>query len=313
MKKVIYNGYGNADVLTLADVALPAISAQQILVQVKATAINPLDWKIFEGQMKIMTGSKFPRGIGFEFSGIVSAVGSQVSEYKTGDEVFGMLDAFKGEALAEFIVVESKQLHRKPKALSFEQAAALPVGGLSALQILDDLAGVKSGTEVLILGATGGVGAFATQLAKHRGAIVTAVVGTRGVPLVEKWGVDCVVDYKKQRVAELSKRFDVVIDLSDTLPFASASSIMKSQSVYVNALPNPKDIVVGFFNNVISGRKRKILMMKPSPARLTALCTDASDWLQIVVGNTFTIDSFKQAYTQTKTGGTLGKAVITVS
>jgi NADPH:quinone reductase-like Zn-dependent oxidoreductase len=179
MKKVIYNQYGNADVLQLIETPVPAIPENGILVKIKAVSINPLDWKIFKGEEKMMSGSKFPKGIGIDFSGIIEKTGSNISSFKKGDEVFGLLDAFKGDALAEYIVVREKDIAIKPKNISFEQAAASPVVGLSALQILNKLSSIKSGTRLLINGATGGIGMFLTQLAKKRGAIVTAVTSSK--------------------------------------------------------------------------------------------------------------------------------------
>lgn len=312
MRKVIYNRYGGTEVLEMVEQPGPTPLGNQVLVDVRAVALNPLDWKIFEGKMAFMTGSKFPRGVGIEFAGVVASIASGAGPFKPGDEVFGMLEPFKGGALAEQVLVTDRQILRKPSALSFEQAAALPIGGLSALQILDDLAPIREGTEVLINGATGGVGCFVAQIAKRRGAIVTAVVSPRGVPLATKWRCDHVIDRSKQDVLHLNRRFDVVIDLSDKLSFAAAKPLLKQASVYVNAYPNPKDILLGLIHNAVSKRKRRILMMKPNAARLELLGRDARAWLEVVVGTTYSIAEFKRAYMETQARGTLGKAVIVV-
>ncbi|WP_233207987.1 NAD(P)-dependent alcohol dehydrogenase [Siphonobacter sp. BAB-5405] len=167
MKKVIYNQFGDERVLELAEQAVPAIQNDQLLIRVKAVSINPLDWKVYGGEMKLMSGSRFPKSLGIDFSGMVEQAGSQVTRFKEGDAVMGLLDAFKGGALAEYVVVTEKDITRKPALVSFEQAAALPVTGLSALQIMDQLAAVRPKQEVLINGASGGIGVFAVQIAKN--------------------------------------------------------------------------------------------------------------------------------------------------
>jgi NADPH:quinone reductase-like Zn-dependent oxidoreductase len=125
MKKVIYNQYGSIDDLQMSEVEIPTIQADEFLIKVKAVAINPLDWKKLEGQLKIVTGKKFPKGIAFDFSGVVEKVGINTINFKIGDEVFGTLDAMKGEALAEYIVVKKETIYAKPENVSFETAAAI--------------------------------------------------------------------------------------------------------------------------------------------------------------------------------------------
>ncbi len=313
MRKVVYSRYGGTEVLEMVEQPSPTPLLGQVLIDVKAVALNPLDWKIYEGQMAFVTGSKFPRGIGIEFAGEVAKAGPAVGRFKPGDPVFGMLDPFKGDALGDQVIASEQQIHLKPPTLSFEQAAALPIGGLSALQILDDLAQVGKGTEVLINGATGGIGTMATQIAKRRGAIVTAVVGKRGVPLAMRWRCDHIVDRSSQDVLGLNRRFDVIIDLSDKLPFAASKPLLKSRSVYVNAYPNPKDILLGYIHNAVSQRKRRILMMKPNAERLELLGRLAGDWLEVVVGTTFPMSDFRRAYSETKANGSAGKTVFVVT
>jgi NADPH:quinone reductase-like Zn-dependent oxidoreductase len=312
MRKVVYSRYGGPEVLEVVEQPSPTPVQGQVLVDVKAVALNPLDWKLFEGQLAFLTGSKFPRAVGIEFAGTVAEVGPGVRRFRPGDAVFGLLEPFKGGALGSQVLAGEQQLQLKPAAVSFEQAAALPIGGLSALQILDDLAPVGPGTEVLINGATGGIGTLATQMAKQRGAAVTAVVGPRGVPLAKRWHCDHIVDRSSQDVLALKRRFDVIIDLSDKLPFAAAKPLMKPRSVYVNADPNPKDIVLGYLHNAVSSRKRRILMMKPHAGRLEQLGQLAGDGLEVVVGATYPMADFRRAYAETKARGSVGKSVFVV-
>jgi NADPH:quinone reductase-like Zn-dependent oxidoreductase len=188
MRKVLYNRFGDEQVLEVQEQPTPTIAKNQLLIQVKTASINPLDWKIYGGQMKLLSGSKFPKGVGIDFAGVVTQVGPNVTRYQSGDAVFGLLDIFKGGALADYVVVTEADIALKPATISFDQAAALPVAGLAALQIVDQLAAIGQGHEVLINGATGGVGLFAIQLAKKRGARVTAVAGPAGGNEPPNWG-----------------------------------------------------------------------------------------------------------------------------
>jgi NADPH:quinone reductase-like Zn-dependent oxidoreductase len=240
MKKIIYSKFGGAEELQIAEVPIPTVQATTILIKVKAVSINPLDWKIRNGEMKLMSGSKFPRGIGIDFSGIVEETGAAATKYNKGDEVFGILDVFKGGASSEYITVEEKDITIKPKNISFEQAAAMPVVGSAALQIFKTLVSLKKGTEILINGASGGIGMFATQIAKMSGAIVTTVVGDSGIPAGKDWGADFIVNYRNEDVLKGNKQYDVVIDLSGKMPFTKAKKIMKHSSAYIHTPPDQK-------------------------------------------------------------------------
>ena len=240
MKKVIFNQYGNFDDLQMAEVPVPNIKENELLVKVKAAAINPLDWKIIEGQMKIITGSKFPKGVAFDFAGVVEKTGSG-SAFKVGDAVFGAMSAMKGEALAEYLVIAEPSAYKKPEGISFETAAAMTSVGAAALHIFQK-SNVKSGDHVLINGASGGVGLLAVQMAKKQGMNVTAVASGEGLSFLEKWKPDVLIDYKSGQILGQKAAFDAVFELSGTLPFGKAKPLMKPQSAFVSTLPNPVDM-----------------------------------------------------------------------
>ncbi|MBK0379287.1 NAD(P)-dependent alcohol dehydrogenase [Mucilaginibacter segetis] len=313
MKKIIYHRFGDAEVLEMADVAMPAVSETTVLIKVKAVSINPLDWKIRNGEMKLMSGSKFPRGIGIDFSGIVEAVGSTIKAYKKGDEVFGLLDVFKGAALADYILADEQDIAAKPKGASFEQAAAAPVVGSAAIQLFDTLVNIQAGTEVLINGASGGIGMFAIQIAKKKGAAVTAVVSDNGLEAAEDWGSDVVINYRNEDVLQAGKLYDAVIDLSNQLPYSAAKKIMKASSVYVHTAPGPKEIISSFFISLFSAKKYKVLMLKPSPVYLKALKSYMEAGLSVVVSRVYSFDAFKTAYTEAPRAHIVGKSVIRVN
>lgn len=311
MKKVIYKQYG-ADVLQVIETPVPAITDNEILVKIKAVSINPLDWKIFKGEMKLMSGSKFPKGVGIDFSGIVEKRGNSISGFKKGDEVFGLLDAFKGEALAEYIVVREKDIAIKPKIISFEQAAAAPVVGLSALHIVDKLSTIKRGTSILINGATGGIGMFLIQLAKKKGATVTAITSSKGMAIAKKWGADEILDYKTQDIFAATKRYDVVVDLSGKLSFKSSKSLLNPQATFITTLPGLQTMAGSFINNLFSATKYKVLVLKSTPDSIQSLASLIDEGIDIVVEKQYPITAASAAYKEVAQGGLVGKAVIIV-
>jgi NADPH:quinone reductase-like Zn-dependent oxidoreductase len=262
--------------------------------------------------MKLMTGSKFPKGLGIDFSGTVEKAGNEVSTYKKGDAVFGLLEVFKGGALAEYIVVTEKDIAVKPANISFEQAAALPVAGSAALQIVEKLVEIKQGTEILINGATGGIGMFVVQLAKSKGAVVTSVTGTKSIFLAQNWGSDQVIDYTKVNVLQLHSTFDIVLDLSGKMSFNQAKVLMKAKAIYINTVPGPKQILGSFINNLFSDKKYKILLLKPSLHYLQSLSLLAARGISIVVDRVLPLHHIDEIYREVSKGGIVGKAVVTL-
>jgi NADPH:quinone reductase-like Zn-dependent oxidoreductase len=312
MKKVTYNAFGDESVLQITDQSIPTPEQGEVLVKVKAVSINPLDWKVYGGEMKLMSGSKFPKSLGIDFSGIVETPGVKVNRFKKGDEVMGIMDVFKGGALAEYLVVKEADLTIKPENINFAEAAALPVTGLSALQIVDQLAGVRKDQEVLINGASGGIGIFAVQIAKKRGARVTAVVGTQSVAAAAAWGADQVIDHNKQSIQQFSNSFDAVIDLSTKMTFEAAKKLMKDKAVFITTLPAPLTLIGSFFNNLFFGKKLKVLIVKPSVERFEKLRKLAEKDLQIVLAKTYAFDQVKAAYKESSRGKIVGKSVILI-
>ena len=215
MKAIIYQCYGGPDVLEYVDVPKPVPADNEVLVKVKAAGINPADYHFMRGSpylMRLMTGIGKPSGqkMGTDFSGVVEAVGRNVSKFKVGDDVFG---GRKG-ALAEYVTVrENGAIALKPENVSHEQAATLAIAAITALQAVRDKGEVKAGEKVLINGASGGVGTYAVQIAKYFGADVTGVNSTRNVEMVLSIGADNVIDYKKADYATQNTRYDVLIDM----------------------------------------------------------------------------------------------------
>src|SRR6266436_7041431 len=215
MKAVVYTNYGSPDVLEIRDVKEPVPNDDQVLVKVRAASLNPLDWHYMEGTPYIMramgTGLRKPKSprLGVDLAGQVEAVGKNVPEFKPGDEVFG---TGGGAAFAEYVCARKTKLVLKPANITFEQAAAVPIAALTALQGLRDKGHVQPGQKVLINGASGGVGTFAVQIAKSFGADVTGVCSTRSVEMVRSIGADQVIDYTQQDFTESGNRYDLIFD-----------------------------------------------------------------------------------------------------
>ena len=214
MKAIVYRCYGNTDVLKLEEIAKPVPADDRVLVKVHAASVNPLDWHYMQGKPYIMraaAGVGKPDSIlmGADFAGTVESVGKNVTRFKPGDEVFGDRDGAFGEYVS---AREKGAIAAKPSNMSMEQAAAVPIAGLTALQALRDKGKVQAGQKVLINGASGGVGTFAVQIAKTYGADVTGVCSTRNVEMVKSIGADHVIDYTKEDFTQGSARYDLIID-----------------------------------------------------------------------------------------------------
>ena len=213
MKAIVHRQYGDAEVLKLEQVAKPTPAADELLIKVHDAALNPLDWHYMHGTpylVRLQSGLGRPKftGIGVDFSGTVEAVGPDVKQFKVGDEIFGTANG----ALAEYVTSTEVGLARKPSNMTFEQAAAVPIAGITALQGLRDAGQLESGQKVLINGASGGVGTFAVQIAKSMGAEVTGVCSTHNLDLVRSLGADHVIDYTKEDFTKGTARYDLIFD-----------------------------------------------------------------------------------------------------
>ncbi|HJQ30707.1 MAG TPA: NAD(P)-dependent alcohol dehydrogenase [Pyrinomonadaceae bacterium] len=235
MKAIVYHEYGTPEVLRCEEVEKPAPGVGEVLIRVRAASINPLDWRMLSGRPylgRLAFGLRRPknRRPGVDVAGVVEAIGAGVKLFKPGDEVFG---ACRG-SLAEYACAPESKLAAKPAGVTFEQAAAAPVAGLTALQGLRDKGRVKAGQKVLINGAAGGVGTFAVQIAKLYGAEVTGVCSTGNVELVQALGAAHVVDYTREDFTKSSERYDLIFDCFGHGSPAALRRVMKPEGVCVN-------------------------------------------------------------------------------
>jgi NADPH:quinone reductase-like Zn-dependent oxidoreductase len=235
MKAIVYYNYGPPDVLQLEEIEKPVPNDNQVLVKIRAVSVNPYDWHFMEGIPYIVRllgfGPLKPKlsRLGVDFAGTVEAVGKNITLFKPGDEVFGG----KGGAWAEYVVISEKFLVTKPANITFEQAGSVQIAGLTALQGLRDKGKIQPGQKVLINGASGGVGTFAVQIAKHLGAHVTGVCSGRNVDMVRSLGADHVIDYTKEDFTKSGPRYDVILDNVGNRSLSESRRVLTPNGKYV--------------------------------------------------------------------------------
>jgi NADPH:quinone reductase-like Zn-dependent oxidoreductase len=241
MKAILHTQYGSPDVLQLVEVEKPAPKENEILVRIQAASVNALDWHLLTADIflvRFMGGGllkpKNPK-LGADMAGRVEAVGSQVNEFKVGDEVFGDIAPWGYGAFAEYVAVPEKALALKPANLSFEAAAAVPVAGFTALQGLRDQGKIQPGQKVLIQGAAGGVGTFAVQVAKYYGAEVTAVCSTRNMEQARALGAEHVIDYTQSDFTQNGQQYDLILAVNGYHPLSAYQRALTPAGRYVMA------------------------------------------------------------------------------
>lgn len=212
MKAVVINQYGSKDELIEQEVTLPELTENQVLVKEHATSINPIDWKLREGYLKQMFDWPFPIILGWDVAGVITEVGSGVTDWKVGDKVFARPETTRFGTYAEETIVDDHLLAKIPENISFEEAAAVPLAGLTALQALFDHGKLQKDEKVLIHAGAGGVGTYAIQLAKQAGAYVITTASEKNHELLKKLGADEVIDYHTTNFAEVLSDIDVVFD-----------------------------------------------------------------------------------------------------
>ena len=313
MKAVITKEYGSVDVLRVENVDKPVINENEILVEVRAASINPLDWRIRNGEMKMMTGKIPPKILGSDCSGIVSEVGKNVTSYKKGDEIFGMINALKVKegTHAEFVKVKENDICIKPNNCSFEEAASLPLVSLTAYKSLVNIAKIKKGSTVLINGCTGGVGSAAIQISKALSCKVTGVCSAKNIDFAKKLGADNVIDYKKENILEKTDVYDSIFDTVGNLAFSKAKGILKPGGIYVTTAPTLPAIIFTPIANIFRSKKSKIVMVSPDSNTLNVIKKMVEDEkLKGQIFKTFNIEQIKEAHEMSQNGGFCGKLVL---
>lgn len=331
MKAAYITRYGNINDVQIDEQPKPSLTENAVLVKVHAASINPLDLRVLEGEFKAILPVRFPFILGNDFAGTVVEVGSKVSQFKVGDEVYAKTDL--NGAFAEYTVVQQSSLALKPQNISMEQAAALPLVALTSWQALVEIAKIKAGQKVLIHAGSGGVGSIAIQLAKHLGATVATTTSEKNIPWVKALGADTIIDYKTMDFEQELKDYDVVLDTQGGKTLEKSLNVLKRGGRLIS-ISGPPDknfaeaIKANWFLKCVipllswsirhKAKKRDIsysfLFMQPNGQQLSEISKLVeSGKINPVVDKTYTFSEIKDAFHYVNTERAKGKVILKIS
>ena len=333
MLAYVLTRYGGAGAMEFRDVPEPRPGPGEVRIRVAAAGLNPVDYKMRQGKLRVISGHRLPIIAGCEVAGTVDAVGAGTSGFKTGDRVYARVDKATLGAFSELVFVQQGHVADMPVSLGFAEAAGLPLAVLKELQALRDELSVRKGTRLLISGGAGGVGTLAIQLAKHFGAEVTTTASPRGDELVRRLGADRVIDYTRERIGDEPRIYDAVLDLVGGQTLKQSFRILKpgGMAVSIAGVPEPltarKDLaapgwVAALFWAISlpvrlrarrAGARYRYLFMHPSADDLRFLATLVDEGaLQPVVDSEYPFGSIAEAFAALEQGHAKGKIVVTL-
>ena len=333
MKAFILDRYGSADHVRAGDMSDPELREDDVLVQIHAAGVNQLDSKIRNGEFKRILPYRLPLILGHDVAGVVVRVGSRVRRFKRGDEVYARPADRRIGTFAEFMAIKEDDVAIKPKTLTMEEAASIPLVGLTAWQVLIERANLKRGQKVLIHAGSGGVGTFAIQLAKHVGATVATTTSAANVDLVRRLGADVVIDYKKQDFADVLRDYDVVLNSLDKVTLENSLRVLKpgGQLISISGPPDAafarsigaswvvRTIIGALSYRITAKAKRRhahysFLFMRANGGQLTEITSLIDDGIvRPVVDRVFPFASTKEAMAYVEAGRAKGKVVVSLS
>lgn len=307
MKAVRFHEFGKAEVLRVEDVPKPVAGHGEVLVRVHAAGVNPVDWKVRAGQLKALNPT-LPQITGFDIAGVVESTGPEVERFELGDEVYAFLALERGGGYAEYALVPATELALKPKRLDFTRSAAVPLAALTAWQALFDNAGLSQGQTLLVHGAAGGVGHFAVQLAKAKGARVIATASERNHAFLKQLGADQVIDYTTQRFEELARDVDVVLDSIGGDTLERSYGVVKQGGFVVSIVARPDAAKLS-----ARGLRGAVIRVKPDAKQLAQIAAwiDAGR-LAPDVSAVLPLAEVRKAHELSEAGHTRGKLVLQV-
>lgn len=315
MKALVQHSYGApADVLRVEERPAPQPAAGDVRVRVRFAGINPLDWKLVEGKYRWMSKARPPCGVGFDLAGEVAAAGPRATRFARGARVAGLIPAFERPpgAIAQFALVPEKMLVAVPDRVPLEQAAALSVAGLSALQMCR-MANAQRGRRVLVHGAAGGVGHLAAQIARNIGALVTVTGSAASQGLLRELRPERALDYRAGPPSAWGGPFDAVLDCVGMLGPGDVHSLLADDGCYVSTTPHFPRIVTDTVMNFVRRSKRRVLMLKLNPADLESLMQQlAAGALRVAIMRTYPLVEAAAALEQSRAGHVRGKLVVAI-
>jgi len=302
MKRIQYSRYGGPELMRVEDFQLAAPGKGEVAVQVKFAAINPIDWKLRNGQMKIVTGKAFPRAMGMDFSGTVINVGPGVTRHKAGDAVFGLARFKESGAHGEAVVTKENFLATKPENISFEAAACLGTPGVTAWNGLIDKAKLRTGQHVFINGCAGAVGEAAVQIAQLFGAVVSGSCSARDMERATSLGVQHVYDYRTTDLSKITTRFDVVYDTAATMTVSDGLAMLRRGGVFLDLDPGSAKLIRAIFD-----RRLKLIIGSPRAEILEKLASAAREnRFKIPIGEIVSLNGAIQLISELEKGRRLG-------
>ncbi|AOM06607.1 MULTISPECIES: NADP-dependent oxidoreductase [Bacillus] len=331
MKAMIIDRYGKVP-MRMAEVPTPEINEYEVLAEIHAASINPIDFKIRDGKVKMLLKYEMPLILGNDFSGVITKVGSKVTRFKVGDEIYARPRKNKIGTFAEYIAIHEDDIALKPKNLSFEEAASIPLVGLTSYQALHDIMQLQKGQKILIHAGSGGVGTFAIQLAKIMGATVTTTASEAGANLVTSLGADEIINYKTEKFEDILKNYDAVFDTIGGATLEKSFNIIKSGGniVSVSGMPNArfgKEFGSGFFKTLLFSLASKkltalekkhnaqysFLFMKPSGDQLRTIANYIeAGKIKPVIDRVFPFEDAQKAMEYSESGRAKGKIIVKI-
>ncbi|EJQ68876.1 MULTISPECIES: NADP-dependent oxidoreductase [Bacillus] len=331
MRAMVIDKYGKVP-MRMTEMPTPEINQYEVLAEIHAASINPIDFKIRDGKVKLLLKYKMPLILGNDFSGVIVKVGTKVTQFKVGDEIYARPRKDKIGTFAEYIAIHEDDIALKPKNLTFEEAASIPLVGLTSYQALHDIMQLQKGQKILIHAGSGGVGTFAIQLAKIMGATVATTASEAGENLVKSLGADEIINYKNEKFEDILKNYDAVFDTLGGTTLEKSFDIIKSEGniVSISGMPNArfgKEFGSGFFKTLLFSLASKkltalekkhnaqysFLFMKPSGDQLRIIAKYIeSGQIKPIIDRIFPFEDTQKAMEYSESGRAKGKIIVKI-
>jgi len=315
MRAAVLDRYGDASHFAVREIPRPVCGDKQVTIRVRAASINPIDWRIRSGSLRLLLPQKFPLVLGFDVAGEIVEVGASAGEsgWKVGDEVFCFLDNWRAGGYAEFATASAHVVARKPTTLTVEEAAAVPLAALTSFQSLRHPGKIAAGDQVLINGASGGVGIFAVQIAKALGAHVTGTCSEHNREFVRELGAEHVIDYTREDFLSQQRKYDIVYDAVAKSTFGKCRRVLKPGGRYITTVPTASSL---FFQaaTLFGGRRCLNILARPNGEDLQSLAKMIDDGLvRPFVEKTFPLEEVATAHRVSEAGHVRGKLVLRIA